>query len=166
MNKCIKGLSLVAVIMFMSSANAKSANEFYDDMNRMCADTNTKSSTVFITSCYQYIRGFLQGAIITDTAIMEEIENTGFDTGFANRAYRTRVGIERKTAPATLYAGFCLPDDMVTHEVVVNLLEDVQKRFEQVSEGIPGNPLSEHLYELLKKRHPCEQEPQAVAQKN
>lgn len=164
MTKGLKRGMACAAVLLMSSANAKPASEFYDDMNRMCADTNTQSSTVFITSCYQYIRGFLQGAILTDTAIMDEMQNAGFDTGFANRAYRTRVGIDRKSVPATLYAGFCLPDDLVTHEVVVNLLEDVQKRFQQAEEGIPNNPLSEHLYELLKRRHPCAQEPQAVTQ--
>ncbi|BDX08588.1 hypothetical protein [Planctobacterium marinum] len=154
MNKLINVVLLLATATFTVSAQAKSEEEFYKDMNQMCAETNTKSSTVFITSCYQYIRGFLQGAVITDTVIMEQVDKSAFKSSYENRAYRTRVGMERTKTPATLYAGFCLPDDNVTHEVVLHLLKSVQDNFKAADE-IPGNPLSEHLYALLKQSYPC-----------
>lgn len=155
MNKFVNVFLLLASVTFTLGAQAKSEEEFYEDMNQMCAETNTKSSTVFITSCYQYIRGFLQGAVITDTVIMEQVDKSAFKSSYENRAYRTRVGIERTKTPATLFAGFCLPDDNVTHEVVLELLQRVQEHF-KAAEEIPSDPLSEHLYALLKQGYPCE----------
>lgn len=152
----------LAVAAWVSHAEAKDEPAFYDDMNRMCSNTNVHSKTVFITSCYQYIRGFLQGAVITDTVIMQKVQADGFDSDFAQRAYRTRVGnlqdriSTSESIPATLFAGFCLPNEQVSHEVVVTLLDDVKQRFLQIDDGVPDNPLSEHLYELLKQRYPCD----------
>ena len=150
MNKLVSVLLLLTSVMLVSGVQAKPEDEFYEDMNQMCAETNTKSSTVFITSCYQYIRGFLQGAVITDTAIMERVNNGAGQSSYENKAEE----MEQSKMPVTLYAGFCLPEDNVTHEVVLDLLKSVQERFLAASD-IPENPLSEHLYALLKQRYPC-----------
>lgn len=157
-------LTLCASILLVSASpiHAKVAKEFYDDMHHMCRDTNINSVTVHITSCYQYIRGFLQGALITDTVIVEEVGIESFAGGFENRAYRTRVGVERNKQPATRFAGFCLPNNQVNHDVVTNLMADVQVALKNDTE-IEHKLLLEYVYHFLTQRYSCDSQPNSIS---
>ncbi len=145
----IAALFLVSTVSWTANADSK----FYDNLVELCQNTNVNSGAVSSTGCYQYIRGFLQGSVITDTAIINKIKGSEFESAFANRAYNTRVGNTRDSIQATSYAGFCLPNDQATNDVVIQLLKDVQSSLREQSEDEPTVP--KRLYELLKARYSC-----------
>lgn len=76
-----------------------------------------------------YIAGFLSGAQVTDREIIRRFDTANQKeqkSDFFKRAFKTRVG-ERNTVPATFYAGFCLPDDVVNDTVVDNIFAEIVK---------------------------------------
>lgn len=135
---------------------AKASSELDSEIYQLCQNTDANSNAVTSTGCYQYIQGFLQGALITDDAIIKNIESSQFESRFANRAYRTRVGNTRDSIPATQYAGFCLPNNEIIHEVVINLLLDMQKSLHNHQEVEIVLPAL--LFKLLKQRYICGEE--------
>ena len=60
--------------------------------------------------CQLYIAGFLDGALLTDSAIIDSLATSQSD--FFERAYRTRLGAGRAPPPPTLLAEFCLPANL------------------------------------------------------
>lgn len=105
-------------------------------------------------ACRFYIAGFLDGALLTDTAIISSLMavdpgNDSSSSEFLARAYRTRVGHLRGNPPSTALAEFCLPPDLTIDaaaEAVLPLL-DVSA----------GSSLQETVYAAVKARFPCEQ---------
>ena len=103
-------------------------------------------------ACRFYIAGFLDGALLTDTAIISSLSavEPGADSGssdFLSRAYRTRVGEFRDNPPATALAEFCLPPDMTIDAAAEALLPLLQSD--------AGSTLQEIVYAAVKARFPC-----------
>jgi hypothetical protein len=71
--------------------------------------------------CYQYIKGFMQGAVRTDGQIMRDLEQSQGVSNFSQRTIRTRVGNTRASDADTYLAKFCLPDADVDHAEVINV---------------------------------------------
>lgn len=130
----------------------KASSELDSEIYQLCQNTDANSNAVTSTGCYQYIQGFLQGALITDAAVIKNIESSQFESRFANRAYRTRVGNTRDSIPATQYAGFCLPEDKVSNEVIMTLIHDIQDHSLEDRKILEFPTL---VYELLKQRYSC-----------
>lgn len=131
----IRGLGIILILSAVPvEGKAKPSEDFYADMNQMCMDTNTNSSAVYITSCYQYIRGFLQGALVMENLILKTSKMEFEDRG----------------------ADFCFPDYKDMHSAVMSLLKAVQEKFDKVDDAIPDNPLGEHLHEVLQSKYGCE----------
>lgn len=160
MKKTLAAGFLLALLTTTFGLKAKPSDEFYEKMNQMCADTNANSSAIYITSCYQYIRGFLQGAVVTENAIARGFITGEFDSAFVEESVKATQlkgnSQWRSAVKMSGYTGFCLPTEAVTHDVVVSLLKGVQGKFRQLEDKIPNNPLSEHLYELLMERYTCD----------
>ena len=152
-------LALLTVTMTFG-LKAKPSDEFYKKMHQMCVDTNANSNAIYITSCYQYIRGFLQGAVVTENAIVKGFITGEFDSAFVDESVKAAQlngnSQWRNAVHMSGYTGFCLPSEEVTHDVVVSLLKGIQAKFKPLEDKIPTNPLSEHLYELLMERYTCE----------
>ena len=141
-----------AVTLFLTlflAFNVQADKSINEEACGLCQSIDVSASDVYKSSCYQYVRGFLQGAKLTDTAIINQLDTSQFESKFANRAFNTRVGSTRGSIPATLYAGFCLPDNEVTPEVVKQLIHDIQQEYQ------PNESLPVSLYELLKVRYSC-----------
>lgn len=101
------------------------------------------------TLCYQYIRGFLEGAVITDTQIMRELAKTNSKSDFAQRAIRTRVGKTRATDADTYLANFCLPDTRISQEMINKVAANLV---------IPVNTqqdIGPRIYQAVKQVYPC-----------
>lgn len=100
--------------------------------------------------CDAYISGFLNGALLTDSAIVEHV--TARDktySSFTERAYRTRVGSSREQLPATYMADFCLPAgkevSSITMELAARLVANEGKQ----------EVMAEALYEQIQADYPC-----------
>lgn len=96
--------------------------------------------------CLSFIKGFLQGAILTDTAIIKSIDDS--EPTLAERAFKTRLGA-RASSPTAL-AGFCLPEERTVLAIAEETLDHV-KGSERNSVQLASN-----VYNSLKTDYPCE----------
>lgn len=105
-------------------------------------------------ACRFYIAGFLDGALLTDTAIISSLMavEPGSDSSSSDylaRAYRTRVGELRGNPPPTALAEFCLPPDLTIDAAAAAVLP--------LLDSASGNSLQEIVYAAVKNRFPCRQ---------
>ncbi|RTE66443.1 hypothetical protein EH243_07560 [Amphritea opalescens] len=98
----------------------------------------------------EYIAGFLAGANLTDGAIIKNI-NSGNESDFIQRAYRTRLGKKHPDSQATYLAGFCLPKDIDDETVVSNVSEALESR--TYPETMQRDAI---VYNTIKSLYPCE----------
>lgn len=98
-----------------------------------------------MAACRSFIKGFLQGALLTDSAIIASLEKK--EPTFSERAIRTRVG--NKVAPPTALAGFCLPANRSILELAEITLDHVKKSERNSVE------LAKNVYKTLKTDYPC-----------
>ena len=98
------------------------------------------------STCYQFIKGFLHGAVLTDTQIMRGLEDNKGMSSFS----RTRVGNSRATDAETYLAKFCLPDADVDHDVVVSVVNALPNELNH------RQTMESEVYEAVKKAYPCE----------
>lgn len=125
MKKSLVTVLLMTLWVSAPGVKAKPSDEIYAKMNRICLETNVKSSAVYNTSCYQYIRGFLKGALVTESTIAKGLITGEFDSEFVNKTGLTEDSDWRKAVHMSGYTSFCLPSDEVTHDVVVSLQKGV-----------------------------------------
>lgn len=98
-----------------------------------------------MAACRSFIKGFIQGALLTDTAIIESLEKA--EPTFSERAMRTRLG-NKLTSPTAL-AGFCLPADRSILELAEITLDHVKDSERNSVE------LAKNVYQTLKTDYPC-----------
>lgn len=98
--------------------------------------------------CKHYILGFLEGALITDTAIIDSLQKETSD--FMKRVYKTRAYRSKKTPPSTFLAKFCLPEPLDKNLIVENIFNDFTKQ-PGVNEGADRK-----IYTAFKTAYPCE----------
>ncbi|MFT4630159.1 MAG: hypothetical protein ACI9WC_001125 [Arenicella sp.] len=107
-----------------------------------CAD-----SIQSMSACRSFIKGFIQGALLTDTAIIKSIEST--EPTIAERAFKTRLGSRVNRTPTAL-AGFCLPEGRTILDIAEETLDHVKDSERNSVE------LATKVYESLKVDYPCE----------
>jgi hypothetical protein len=108
-----------------------------------CADNPQAMS-----ACRSFIKGFIQGALLTDAAIINTIEKS--ESSYAGRAFKTRLrGRENRTA--TALAGFCLPEDRTILSIAEETLDHVKNAERNSAE------LAKRVYQSLKVDYRCEQ---------
>jgi hypothetical protein len=99
-----------------------------------------------MADCLSFIKGFLQGALLTDTAIIKSI--TKSEPVLAERTFA--IGADKTASSVTALAGFCLPEGK-------SVLAIADETLEQVS-GSERNSaqLAKDVYNSLKKAYPCQ----------
>ena len=118
-----------------------------------CAHEGHNISAEEQAICQAYMEGFLDGAIITDSAIVESAPEADWNkSDFFKRAYLTRVGSSSRALPPTALAHFCLPDDTARAQVVTTIANAIPK------EPHPGPDVAQSLYNTLKASYPCKLE--------
>ena len=140
------GVCLLAVTLTIASAPASAWNDY---VVAACSG-DAGSPEVSRAACHAYIEGFLDGALVTDAAIVDSVTaKQPATSGFYQRAYQTRVSSQRLNLPPTSLAHFCLPENESRAEVV-----------EAIAAGLLGRsdddtPISDVLYGILKQKYPC-----------
>lgn len=131
-------LIAIAAISLSASHSIAQSEEIPD----YCADLDSDI-------CEAYIHGFLDGAVITDTALINNIlEGEKDRSDFVQRAFATRVGQDRLNQNPTYYADFCLPEG-------VSLQEDAAKIASDLNASHTGENLAVSVYEVIKQDFPC-----------
>jgi hypothetical protein len=100
-----------------------------------------------MADCLSFIKGFLQGALLTDTAIIKSINNSA--PALAERAFANNSG-KLASAPTAL-AGFCLPQARSVLDIADETLEQVKGSERNSAQ------LAKDVYDSLKKDYPCEE---------
>lgn len=100
-----------------------------------------------LDACRSFIKGFLQGALLTDTAILESMYSDNNASSFTERAIKTRIS--QRAEPPTTLAGFCLPANRTILDLANETLDHV-KHSERNSKD-----LAQNVYNSLKKDYPC-----------
>ena len=105
-------------------------------------------------ACRAYLAGFLDGALVTDTAIAEHaVADEDFLGAFTRRAFRTRVGNPRFAPPATAMADFCIPDDVPRQDLIAQLSREL------AAMPVDDAAFADAVYQLIKARLPCPDQP-------
>jgi len=97
-----------------------------------------------------YVRGFIDGALLTDEAVLVRVDQESKNTkdGFEDRALRTRIGNRASKLPATYYADFCIPENVSREQVIKNIQQQVNT--------LPKDSFtSAAVYDAVKKLYPC-----------
>jgi hypothetical protein len=135
--RIFKITSIAATLVAGSQIIAQS-----EEMPDYCADLDSDI-------CKAYIHGFLDGAVITDTALINNIlEGQKDRSDFIERAFATRVGQERFSNNPTYYADFCLPEG-------VPLTEDAARIASDLNQSHTGDDLAISVYGVIKQDFPC-----------
>lgn len=140
------GLACLA-ISWLSPAMAESGTS-----QKGFCHADSKANAMAKQACFEYVRGFLEGALLTDEATIEALTAQQGEAGsFASRAYKTRVGNSRAPLPVTYFANFCLPDSSVNDDVIARVIESLHQG--------PSNSssLSQQVYQATKRAFPCVQ---------
>lgn len=117
---------------------------------------NAQSDTDYCTDvesdiCKAYIHGFLDGAVVTDTALINNIlEGEKDRSDFVQRAFATRVGQERFNRNPTYYADFCLPEGVSLQEDAAKIASDLESANVNKEQD-----LANWVYEVIKQDFPC-----------
>lgn len=118
-----------------------------ENLSGLCSGGDEEVAGV---ACRAYLQGFLDGALLTDTAIAEHaIEDEHFFDTFTARAIRTRLNSSRFVPPATSMADFCLPADVARQDVIEQLASDLGAM------PVDQSSFADSVYQLVKVRWPC-----------
>ena len=137
-------------LLLVAAAGANATETADQALRHSCLQAKQQASHPQAGLCRAYIEGFLDGALLTDAAIIQSImDEPDARSTFFERAYRTRVGTTRKPLPPTYLAKFCLPDSMDSAEIVATLVQHFDE------EMLKTQPLKHVLYQTLKDVYSC-----------
>ena len=105
-----------------------------------------QSTVAQSVSVKNFVYGFIEGALLTDEAIMKASEKTQPNSKFMQRVYDTRLST-KTDVPYTYYADFCLPSTQSKEFVIQSVIEALD------AQSLEPNGLN--VYNALKHRFPC-----------
>lgn len=140
----ISGHLLIALLLSMPAVNS------YASATDACENVSEIKTNIKMSTCFQYVKGFLDGALLSDALIMKNIGKEE-SSEFFERAFKTRVGSLRAglDVPDTFLADFCLPETAASDEVVMQVLEALKKI------KVKSEITEEMIYENVKREFPC-----------
>lgn len=140
----------IAALALVTLAQGQVAGAWSDHVVAACSDAQNGGNETSRAVCHAYIEGFLDGALVTDTAIVKNVggEEDIFSS-YTLRALRTRVGEVRAPLPATFLADFCLPEEIERRAVVTDLAEEL------AALDFSAEPITEAVYRQIKQSYPC-----------
>jgi hypothetical protein len=134
-------IGLLSTLSLYSHASATDA----------CENVAKVSKNVATSTCFQYVKGFLDGALLSDAQIMKNLRADSEGSKFTDRAFNTRVGKTRgqSSIPDTFLADFCLPNSTASDDVVMKVLDALK----QVK--VKSDISAEMIFENVKREFPC-----------
>ncbi|MEM5497756.1 hypothetical protein WNY77_10160 [Paraglaciecola mesophila] len=146
------GFMLISHSILASTNNTKlGVWQNCQNLKHQSEQRESELSQVVDSTCYQFIKGFLHGAVLTDTQIMRGLESESDMNSFSKRAIRTRLGSSRATDADTYLAQFCLPNADVDPEVVMSIVSALPNKIDA------SKSVAEEIYQAIKTTYPCQQ---------
>lgn len=105
------------------------------------------------TFCVRYIQGFIDGAVVTDERVTQNVTRELRQTeSFSDRAARTRIGARLERLGPSVYAEYCLGNPVPLGEVVERVVSDLGD-----AALVEANPLARDIvYLTLRSNYPCQ----------
>lgn len=135
---------LIIVALLLSSSMVYASSSTIHPCSTPKGEQNLESPE----ACKSYVLGFLEGALLTDTAIIESFELEQSD--FMKRVYQTRALRADVRPPSTYFAKICLPESF-DQAAVVNKVLLYLDGHALMKDG-PGV----RVYEAFKNEYPCD----------
>jgi hypothetical protein len=130
--------------MLVSVVQAKDFN-----LIKSCQALSDKLEDHADSACYVYIQGFLDGAVLTDSKIMQGIEKRSNMSEFSQRVIKNRLGKKRGSTPDTYLAEFCLATEKASMQDILTVIRVVQSS--KAKDLEPG----ELIYKAVRASFPC-----------
>ncbi len=146
-------LALVAVLAGLYSGPAAAVEPLSaTTLKAYCENFAEDTESILSQKCLAYVGGFLDGAVVTDARVAENIVNEiEREETFTERAFRTRIyGRMRQLGPS-VYAEFCIGNPVPLKEVVLHVAEELQNR-----ESLDGVAAQDIVYASVRKHYPCQ----------
>ena len=123
----------------------------YGSATDACENVSKVTKNITTSTCFQYVKGFLDGALLSDAQIMKNIREDSEGSKFTDRAFSTRVGKTRgqSVVPDTFLADFCLPNSTASDDVVMKVLDALK----QVK--VKSDISAEMIFQNVKSVFPC-----------
>ncbi|WP_076539592.1 hypothetical protein [Shewanella sp. UCD-KL21] len=140
---------LIFTISFSQSAAANDAKNEEQQVLSSCMSLNKASSAASTKPCAYYIQGFLAGSFNNT----HQFELRKGSEGFADRAYRTRVGnLTSKMVPTEL----CIPASVTRDQLLNRIVDRTINELSPSTNSLQG--LQSQIYQALVKESSCEQD--------
>jgi len=122
-----------------------------EELSAICADVDLSAENSESRPCITYVKGFLDGAVATDSRVAENVASEFDDEEtFTERAIRARIIDRMDRFGPSAYADFCVgqPDPIV--EVVQHVIEELE-RYDDLSTV----HAQDVVYASLLRHYPC-----------
>ncbi|WP_144212937.1 hypothetical protein [Shewanella donghaensis] len=140
---------LTFTLTFSQSAASNNANNEEQSVLSSCMSLNKESTAISTKPCAYYIQGFLAGSFNNT----QQFELRKGSEGFADRAYRTRVGnLTSKKAPTEL----CIPANVTRDQLLERIVDRTINELSSSTNSLQG--LQSQIYQALVKESSCEQD--------
>lgn len=122
-----------------------------EELASHCREYYNEKASEDRTFCVRYIQGFIDGAVVTDERVTQNVSNEFGKETFTERAIRTRIGTRLDRYGPSVYAEYCLGDPVPLEEVVEHVVADLS-----AGSSVDANPLARDVvYETLRANYPC-----------
>lgn len=144
--------SLLAAIVLLVPLPAVAVDALdAGDLQKHCGDFNVADGSDAAPVCVAYVTGFLDGAVVTDARVAENVANEfDADETFSERAIRTRVIRRLEVAGPTGYAEFCIGQPVPVSDVIGHVIAELDAQ--QSLEGLAARDI---VYDALRRHYPC-----------
>ncbi|MFT4939009.1 MAG: hypothetical protein ACI88A_002041 [Paraglaciecola sp.] len=149
----VKPTRIAFIVILISSFMLPSVGQAKDfNLIKSCQSLSDKLEEHADSACYVYIQGFLDGAVLTDSKIMQEIDKRSNMSEFSQRVIRNRLGMQRGSSPDTYLAEFCLATEKASKQDILTVIRIVQS---SEAENIQPGDL---IYDAVRTSFPCSRE--------
>jgi len=146
-------LVLVATLTAVAMASPLAAVEALStaELSLHCEQYYEENASEDRTFCVRYIQGFIDGAVATDTNVLNNVtKEYERDETFSERAARTRIGRRLDRYGPSVYAEYCFGDPVPLADVVEHVIADL------ADGSADKHPLARDVvYRSLRTHYPC-----------
>lgn len=123
-----------------------------DELISHCAVYNEDPDGEDGIFCVRYIQGFIDGAVVTDERVAQNVaDEYGRTETATERAIRARLGERIERFGSSYYAEFCLGEPLPLAEVTRKVIVDLMGL-----KNLEGRELARDVvYETLRREYPC-----------
>lgn len=149
---CRRFLSVMAAILVLAPLPSFAVDALdAAELQEHCRDFDVNGAGEAALVCVAYVTGFLDGAVVTDARVAENVANEiDADETFSERAIRTRIIRRLEVAGPTGYAEFCVGQPVPVGDVIGHVIAEFARH-----PTLAGLAARDIVYDALRRHYPC-----------